>query len=112
MQTIKREEMIAGIVSIRTIQSATWKRRSGENRGEVESMQFISKIPEKTVNFQRAGGFAFNASSKELADELKKRAGLISVLKMNGEVKAVPRFLPVNDILTWKAEGIEYKVID
>jgi len=99
------------------------------NKGDIVSLQFIPKIPQKTVNFEVAGGFFANAKSKAEAEKIKKKHGLIQCLKMgeqmpdntnvddarnmiaSGDLRAVPRCFGVNDVITWKAEGETYEIV-
>jgi len=92
-------------------------------------MQFIPKIPpDGTVNWTPAGGFMFGAKTRADAERIRKRAGLFPVLKMGeqvpttdsdelrrmiatGDLRAVPRCFGVEDVETWKAEGIEYEIV-
>lgn len=104
----------------------TYKQQDAE-QGDMVTMQFIPKIPHKTKNFTPTGGFLFNARSKDEAEQIKRNRGLIQALKMGetlpeftptgeihrriqtGDLQAVPRLIPVFDVIQWKSDGIEYE---
>jgi len=108
---------------------ATYDAKEAE-AGDVVRMQFIPKInPEGTKNWTPAGGFIFNAPTREAAEAIKRRKGLIQCLKMGeqmptndadeiramidaGDLKALPRCFGAYDVETWTAEGETYTVVD
>jgi len=125
MTRITRQELLAGIMTVKTIQSATWKRRVDKKNkqgniiaraGDIVTMQFLPRIKNGTKNWTPKGGYCFGVATKQQADKIKFDKGLLAVLKMSenntNDTKAVPRTIPLNDIETWKAEGIEYVVVD
>lgn len=122
---ITHREFIAGMQAVEGVQSATWKRRvdkvvKGEvvaKKGDVVTMQFIPKInPKGTKNWTPVkGGQCFGVATRDEANAIKKRNGLVGVLKMSetntNDTRGLPRTIPVFDVETWKAEGIEYKIV-
>lgn len=164
-EQITRQEFLAGLVTVKDLQSVTWRRRRckfvhccihcdnetashrGErfcnhcgffvptyeakraNAGDIVRMQFIPKIPpDGTVNWTPSGGFMFGARTRARAEAIKKRAGLFPVLKMGeqvptedgnvlrqmiatGDLRAVPRCFGVADVLTWRAERVDYEIV-
>lgn len=100
------------------------------DEGDLITMNFIPRIPERTKNFTPAGGFLFNAPDRETAEQMKREHGLIQALKMDesiplttetgeiirriatGDLKAVPRLIPIPDVVSWKANGVEYVPVD
>jgi len=153
MPQIRRDEMVVGMQAVKTVQSATWRRRGDKvvNRcvncesetathegerfcnhcncfvptyksteaaeGDLVTMQFIPRInPNGTKNWTPAGGECFGVATRAEADAIKRKHGLVGVLKMSetatGDMRALPRVIPVDDVVTWKAEGVEYEVVD
>ena len=123
MPRITHNEFIAGMQVVAGVQSATWARRvakkvRGEivaNVGDVVTMQFIPKInPQGTKNWEPKGGQCFGVATREQADAIKRRKGLVGVLKMSetgtNDTRGVPRTIPVFDVDTWTAEGVTYDV--
>lgn len=153
MPRINRNELLAGIMTAKGVQSATWPRRVNKNvkkctncdsetathegdefcnncnafvttyesreanEGDIVTMQFLPKInPNGMKNWTpKEGGICFNAPTQAIADAIKRRNGLLGVTKMSetttSDLRAKPRMLPVNDVTTWKAEGIVYEVV-
>lgn len=125
MPRITRNEFIAGMQAIKSVQSVTWKRRvdkivKGEKiaeKGDIVTMQFIPKINHNgTKNWRPVpGGQCFGVATKAEADAIKRRKGLVGVLKMSetgtNDTRAVPRTIPVFDVETWRAEGVDYEVV-
>ncbi len=123
---ITRDEFIAGMQAVTSVQSATWKRRVDKKNksgvvvaeaGDIVSMQFIPRInPNGTKNWRPVGGQCFGVATRTEADAIKRRKGLVGVLKMSetdtNDTRGVPRTIPVYDVETWKAEGIEYEIVD
>ncbi len=128
MLQVKRADFVRRMRQIRTIQGVTWKRRRDKTnkatgdiiaaKGDIVSMQFIPKFDtvRGTKNWKPAGGHCFNAATKEIANEIKRKANLTVVLKMGeagtNDVKAVCRCIPHADVETWTAEGATYRVVD
>lgn len=105
--------------------------RKEADKGDLIRMNFIPKIPpEGTKNFTPKGGFLFNAPSQTVADRIKHNDGLILVLKMGetipqetprheierwiktNDVPALPRCIPIPDVIEWKADGVCYTPTD
>jgi len=87
------------------------------SEGDEVTLQFHRKInPNGTKNWTPAGGQCFGVATKAEADEIKRKKGLIGVLKMSetgtGDIRAMPRVIPVFDVERYKAEGIEYEVVN
>lgn len=101
------------------------------DEGDLVKLSFIPRIPaEGTKNFTPAGGFLFNAPDRETAEQIKRERGLIQVLKMDekipetteagdiirmiatGDLKAVPRLIPLPEVAWYKANGQEYIPVD
>ena len=165
MARITRDEFLAGLATVKTIQSVTWRRRrdkyvhrcvnceaetaihKGERfcntcnafvptykskeaeAGDIVRMQFIPRInPNGTKNWTPAGGYMFNAPTREAAEEIKRRKGLFQCLKFSeqvpsddanelaalvasGDLPSLPRCFGVNDIETWTAEGVTHEIV-
>lgn len=153
MPTITRNEAIAAISgAVKTVQSATWKRRGdkhtnccpncdkqvarhagewvcGEHgnvspykrldarKGDVVTMQFIPRInPNGTKNWTPNGGQCFGVATREQADAIKLRKGLVGVMKMSetgtGDLRAEPRTIPAFDLETLTFEGETFDIVD
>lgn len=149
---ITRREAIAVISgAVKTVQSATWKRRvdkyvnrcpnceaqvarhAGDwvckdhgvvtpfksleaRKGDIVTMQFIPQInPNGTKNWTPNGGQCFGVATHEQANEIKRRKGLIGVLKMSetgtGDLRAEPRTIPVFDLDTLTFEGQTHEIV-
>lgn len=156
---ITRNEAIAAVSgAVKTIMSATWRRRSDkkENRcpycndtlarrvqawyctehgevrpvrktiaakGDLITRQFIPKIntAKRTKNWtgvtmENSGkdGQCFNAATREEADAIKARKGLVGVLKMSGDAgdkQGVPITIPVFDLETLTFEGQTHEIV-
>lgn len=93
-------------------------RKTVRRKGDIINRQFIPKInPEKrTKNWTGVdGGQCFNAATKADADEIKRRTGLVGVLKMSGDPgdkQGVPITIPVFDLETITFKGTEYDIVD
>ena len=127
MPTMTRNEAIAvcgGAVGNKII-AATWKRRVDKKKagviiaaaGETVTMQFIPRIPQRgTVNWNPKGGFCFNAATKAAADAIKRRKGLVGVLKMSetgtNDTRGLPRTVPVMDFDSLTVEGQTFDIVD
>lgn len=125
MERITRLQFIAGMQAVKGVQSAKWARRVDKKvrgivvaeAGDIVTMQFIPKInPRGTKNWSPVdGGQCFGVETREQADAIKRRRGLVGVLKMSetdtSDTRAVPRTIPVFDVTHWKAEGIEYEIV-
>ncbi len=124
---ITRNEAIAAVSgAVKTVQSATWKRRvdkkvRGETiakAGDIVTMQFIPKInPNGTKNWTPVpGGQCFGVATREQADAIKLRKGLVGVLKMSetdtNDLRGVPRTIPVFDLETLTFEGQTHDIVD
>ena len=159
-----RQTFIAGLSTVKTIQSVTWRRRrdkfvkrcvncetetarhKGDDfcnkcnafvptfkskdaaAGDIVRMQFIPRInPEGTKNWTPAGGFCFNAPTREAAEAIKLEKGLFQCLKFSeqvptedanelarlvhsGDLPSVPRMFGVADVETWTAEGETHEI--
>jgi len=165
MPSITRDQFLAGLSTVKTIQSVTWHRRvkkivhrcvnceaetathEGERfcnacnafvatyqsteaeQGDIVRMQFIPRInPNGTKNWTPAGGYMFNAPTREAAEAIKREKGLFQCLKMSeqvpadananelarlvasGDLPSVPRCFGVDDVKTWAAEGQVYTI--
>ena len=123
---ITRNEAIAAISgAVKTVMSATWKRRvnkkvRGETiatAGDIITMQFIPKInPKGTKNWKPVpGGQCFGVATREQADAIKRRKGLVGVLKMSetgtDDPRGVPRTIPVFDLETLTFEGQTHTIV-
>ena len=150
---ITRNEAIAAVSgAVKTVQSATWRRRTDKKvnrcpncekqvarhagvwvcsehgevtpyqsfdarKGDVVTMQFIPKInPNGTKNWTPNGGQCFGVATRAEADAIKRRKGLVGVLKMSekgtGDLRAVPRTIPVFDLQTLTFEGQTHRIVD
>ncbi len=122
---ITRMEAIAAVGgAVPTIMSATWKRRvdkkvRGETvarAGDIVTMQFIPRInPNGTKNWTPKGGQCFGVATRAQADAIKRRAGLVGVLKMSetgtADTRGVPRTIPVFDLETLTIEGQTHRIV-
>ena len=123
---ITRHEAIAEISgAVPTVMSVTCKRRvdkkvRGETiakAGDIVIMQFIPKInPRGTKNWTPVpDGQCFGVATREQADAIKRRNGLVGVLKMSetntNDLRGVPRTIPVFDIETLTFEGETHKIV-
>jgi hypothetical protein len=104
--------------------------RKEAKKGDLVRMNFISPLPRRTKNFTPKGGHLFNAPSKAVANRIRDNAGLIQVLKMGetipeetprheierwiktNDVPALPRCIPIPDVIEWKADGVCYTPTD
>ena len=124
--SITRLEAIAAVSgAVTTIQSATWKRRVDKKvrgkivakAGDLVTMQFIPKInPMGTKNWTPVpGGQCFGVATRAEADAIKRRKGLVGVLKMSekgtNDMRAVPRIIPVFDLETLTFEGETHEIV-
>lgn len=87
------------------------------SEGDQVTMQFISNINHQgTKNWTPSGGQCFGVATREQAEEIKRRKGLVGVTKMSetetGDLRAVPRVIPVYDVVSWRAEGVDYEIVD
>lgn len=84
-------------------------------KGDIVTMQFIPKInPRGTKNWTPVpGGQCFGAATRAEADEIKRRNGLIGVMKMGEgtDLRAEPRTIPVFDLLTLTFEGKTCRIV-
>lgn len=127
MPTITRNEAIAAVGgAVTTVMSATWHRRVDKKvrgkvtakAGDIVTMQFIPRInPKGTKNWTpKPGGQCFGVATREQADEIKRRNGLVGVLKMSetgtNDTRALPRTIPVFDLDALTFEGQTYEIVD
>jgi hypothetical protein len=85
------------------------------SKGDDVTLQFRRHLNhEGTKNWQPAGGFAFNAATREQAERIKAEKGLLQVCKMSetgtDDLRATPRMIPLYLVTAWKAGGVEYQV--
>lgn len=124
--SITRLEALAAVSgAVTTVQSATWRRRVDKKvRGEViakagdlVTMQFIPRINSRgTKNWTPVrGGQCFGVATRAEADAIKRRHGLVGVLKMSetatNDQRGVPRTIPVFDLDTLTFEGQTHKIV-
>lgn len=93
-----------------------WKDKVA-NKGDSVTLQFRRPLNHTgTKNWRPAGGFMFNAPTREAANAIKRNRGLIQVCKMSesdtNDLRATPRCIPVYFVEKWRAGGIEYEVRD
>jgi len=128
MPRISRAEAIAvvGGACGNKVVSATWRRRVDKKvrgvvvaeAGDIVTMQFIPKIPANgTKNWTPVpGGQCFGVATREQADAIKRRKGLVGVLKMSetdtNDTRALPRTIPIFDVEEMTVEGVTYDVVD
>ena len=126
MATITRNQAIAAVGgAVRTIMSATWRRRVDKKvggkvvarAGDIVTMQFLPKIKQGTKNWTPVpGGQCFGVATRAEADAIKRRNGLVGVLKMSEkgtkDTQGVPRTIPVFDLDSLTFEGATYDIID
>lgn len=123
---ITRCEAIAAVSgAVTTVMSAAWNRRVDKKlrgkviakAGDVVTMQFIPKINSRgTKNWTPTpGGQCFGVATREQADEIKRRNGLVGVLKMSetntNDLRGVPRTIPVFDLKTLTFEGQTHAIV-
>ena len=87
------------------------------SKGDEVTLQFRRPLNHAgTKNWTPAGGFMFNAPTRDAANAIKRRRGLIQVCKMSetetDDLRAMPRCVPVYLVRKWKAGGVEYQVTD
>ena len=99
-------------------------RLTTRRKGDLITRTFISKInAEKStrnwtgVTIENSGkdGQCFNAPTREAADAIKLRKGLIGVLKMSGDQgdkQGVPITIPVFDLITLTVDGQTHDIVD
>lgn len=92
-------------------------------KGDLITRQFIPKInaAKQTKNWtgvteENSGkdGQCFNAATREQADAIKARNGLVGVLKMSGDAgdkQGVPITIPVFDLETLTFEGQTHEIV-
>lgn len=92
-------------------------------KGDLVTRCFIPKINREKrtknwtgVTMENSGkdGQCFNAATREQADEIKARRGLVGVLKMSGETgdkQGVPITIPVYDLVTLTFEGQTHEIV-
>lgn len=124
---ITRLEALAAISgAVKTVMSATWKRRVNKmvrgvvvaKAGDIVTMQFIPRINSNgTKNWTPVpGGQCFGVATREQADAIKRRKGLVGVLKMSetgtNDTRALPRTIPVFDLETLTFEGQTHRIVE
>jgi hypothetical protein len=93
-------------------------QRFDARKGDVVTMQFIPRInPNGTKNWTPVeGGQCFGVATREEADAIKRRKGLVGVMKMSetgtGDLRAEPRTIPVFDLETLTIEGETHEITD
>lgn len=85
-------------------------------KGDIVTMQFIPKInPKGTKNWTPNGGQCFGVATREQADAIKRRRGLVGVLKMSekktSDLRGEPRTIPVFDLETLTFEGQTHAIV-
>lgn len=94
----------------------TWKEKVA-SKGDEVTLQFRRPLNHVgTKNWKPAGGFMFNAPTREAAEAIKRSRGLIQVCKVSetgtDDLRATPRCVPVYLVRRWRAGGIIYIVRD
>ncbi len=84
-------------------------------KGDIVTMQFIPRInPNGTKNWTPNGGQCFGVATREQADAIKRRKGLVGVMKMSekrtSDLRGEPRTIPVFDLLTLTFEGQTHEI--
>lgn len=149
---ITRNEAIAAVSgAVKTIQSATWRRRTDKKvnrcpncktqvtrhtgawicfnhgevtpyqslearKGDIVTMQFIPRInPNGTKNWTPNAGQCFGVATRAQADAIKRRRGLVGVMKMSetgtSDMRAEPRTIPVFDLEFLTFEGQTHRIV-
>ena len=86
-------------------------------KGDLVTMQFIPRINRNgSKNWTPVvGGQCFGCATREAADAIKRRRGLVGVLKMSEtgttDLRAEPRTIPVFDIETLTFEGRTHRIV-
>lgn len=127
MPNLRMNEVLAvvGGACGQKVLAASWRRRVDKkvrgvvvaSSGDLVTMQFIPKIPANgTKNWEPKGGHCFGVATAAQANAIKRRKGLVGVLKMSetgtNDTRAVPRTIPVFDLETITVEGETYDVVD
>lgn len=92
-------------------------KRLDARKGDIVTMQFIPKInPRGTKNWTPVdGGQCFGVATRAEADAIKRRRGLVGVMKMSetgtGDLRAEPRTIPVFDLETLTFEGQTHEIV-
>lgn len=86
-------------------------------KGDIVTMQFVPRInPRGTRNWTPVpDGQCFGVATREQADAIKARKGLVGVMKMSekgtGDLRAEPRTIPVFDLETLRFEGQTHRIV-